>query len=309
MKKEVVAILCSDLHLSSLQPACRADKDWLATQAEYLGQLADIADESPILCAGDIFDRWNPTPELINFALTHLPKNMWCIPGQHDLPNHDLEQIHRSGYGVLVEAGKIKDLSPRFWQIIPDLPKCNIKIFGYPWGSEIGFPEKERDPQGTYLKVALIHKYCWKSPLTGYKDAPKENHVGSWFKNLKGFDVAVVGDNHIGFETEIASCQVFNCGGFMRRKSDEINHHPRVGRLWSDGSVTSVGLDTSKDRIHENPVRDDPATALDMQDFIRGLEELGDHGMDFAGTVKEFLEKNEIRDEVKILIRKALEKS
>ena len=106
-----IAILCSDLHLSLTKPACRADKDWMEVQAHYLKQLEDTAGNLPIFCAGDIFDRWNAPPELINFALRNLPDDMLCVPGQHDLPNHRLDEKHRSGYGVLSNAGKIEDLS------------------------------------------------------------------------------------------------------------------------------------------------------------------------------------------------------
>ena len=52
--------------------------------AGYLGQLAGLAaghgerttfyngHPVPVICAGDIFDRWNAPAELINFALAYL---------------------------------------------------------------------------------------------------------------------------------------------------------------------------------------------------------------------------------------------
>jgi hypothetical protein len=122
LKAEPIAVLCSDIHLSLKQPPCRAD-DWLSVQKGYLVQLKSLACAAkelwlgnrnttgrpiPILCAGDIFDKWNSPPELIRFALEHLPDGMICVPGQHDLPNHSFEEIHRSAYGVLREAGKIR---------------------------------------------------------------------------------------------------------------------------------------------------------------------------------------------------------
>ena len=119
-KPHRIAILCSDLHLSLQRPACRADDDWMGVQAGYLNQLKQLAVDSnysfgtlPIAFAGDLFDKWNVQPELINFALEHLPDGMICVPGQHDLPNHRLDQVHRSGYGVLVAAGKIVDASKK----------------------------------------------------------------------------------------------------------------------------------------------------------------------------------------------------
>src|SRR5688500_1062308 len=98
MKAEPIAILCADLHLTMKQPACRDDDDWMKTQAGYLSQLKMLQKSEtmgpvlPILCAGDIFDKWNAPPELIHFALEHLPDGMICVPGQHDLPNHRMEE-------------------------------------------------------------------------------------------------------------------------------------------------------------------------------------------------------------------------
>jgi DNA repair exonuclease SbcCD nuclease subunit len=63
-----LAVLVADLHLSLQQPACRADENWLAVQKRYLKQLSVIG--LAVICAGDIFDRWNPSPELLVFAIS-----------------------------------------------------------------------------------------------------------------------------------------------------------------------------------------------------------------------------------------------
>lgn len=105
MKKKtctVIAVLCSDIHLCHTCPPARSNEpNWYDAMARTLDELAGIASHYyvPILCAGDVFDRWNSPPELINFAIKHLPP-MHCIPGQHDLPNHSLEDIRRSAYST-----------------------------------------------------------------------------------------------------------------------------------------------------------------------------------------------------------------
>ena len=89
MKPKSIALLCSDIHLSLNSPICRGlDRErWFETMAHYLKKLKDIAKDHavPIVCAGDVFDKWNSPPELINFALKHLPE-MYAI-----LPNHNLQ--------------------------------------------------------------------------------------------------------------------------------------------------------------------------------------------------------------------------
>ena len=115
----VIALLVGDIHLSAKAPLCRAkEPDWFEAMARPLMELVDlqkqIGKESdgipPILCAGDVFDRWNSPPELINFALEYLPPQMYSIPGQHDLPNHNYNEIDRSAYWTLVAANKITNV-------------------------------------------------------------------------------------------------------------------------------------------------------------------------------------------------------
>ena len=99
MKKKPVALVCSDIHLCHTRPTSRsAEPDWYEAMARRLHQVDEIASyqQVPVLCAGDVFDRWNSPPELINFAIKNMPP-MWAVPGQHDLPHHRLDEVHRSG--------------------------------------------------------------------------------------------------------------------------------------------------------------------------------------------------------------------
>ncbi|MFK5283767.1 hypothetical protein ACI3PL_29745, partial [Lacticaseibacillus paracasei] len=78
-------------------------------------------------------DRWNAPPELINFDLEHLPTGMICVPGQHDLPNHNLDDMRRSGYGVLKRTQKIFDLSGR----CRDWSLEDLYVSGFGWGQDV----------------------------------------------------------------------------------------------------------------------------------------------------------------------------
>jgi hypothetical protein len=294
-RRDPIAVVCSDLHLSLIKPVCRADKDWMEVQARYLKQLKEVAGELPIICAGDIFDRWNPSPELINFALRELPDGMLCVPGQHDLPFHQIDQMARSGYGVLAFTGKIQDLTKG-----PVSLKGAV-VWGFGWEEEIKPPIKNNA-----LKIAAIHRYCW---MTGssYPGAPDTGHVNAYKKKIQGYDVAVFGDNHAGFVKQISALTtVINCGGFIRRKSDEIDYRPMIGVVYSDGSVSRHRLDTAGDLFHEIP-EDRKEVPFDMKNFIDGLEGLGEHGLDFKEAVTRHLNSEEVDSEVRQIIMKALE--
>jgi predicted phosphodiesterase len=103
-RNAVKAIFVADLHLSLHPPIARSgEKDWLGVQAGYLNQLQVLASKhkAPIICAGDIFHTWNAPSELVNHTLSHIPI-MGAIPGNHDLPLHNYEDMHRSAFYTLV---------------------------------------------------------------------------------------------------------------------------------------------------------------------------------------------------------------
>lgn len=291
-----IAVAISDLHLSLLRPACRADANWLDVQAHYLKQIRELALDLPVLIAGDVFDRWNAPAELINFALRHLPHKVYAVPGQHDLPNHQMEQIHRSGYGVLVETGRITDLSGTQPVYLGDMT-----IQGFGWNAKIvPFLDKTE-----CVEIALIHKYCWTDGKS-YPGAPEESNTQAYKKALKGYDIAIFGDNHKSFVGMAGDCRVVNIGGFIRRKSDEIDHQPSAAIIMSDGTVKRHKLDTSIDKFHEG-VKERPEATIDMKAFIDQLEELGEHGLDFREVVEQELRKPEHDEETRRIILACLD--
>lgn len=317
-KREPLAILCSDLHLSLRPPVCRDDKDWMATQARYLAQVSDLSWELakrspwflgkhfPVIIAGDIFDRWNPPPELLTFAFRHLPKNIWAVPGQHDLPNHREEEVDRSGYGVLIESGRINGLG----HLLEAGNRYSLSGFG--WGREVKPLEdsfRKYDPQeGKCIHVAVVHKYIFDTGSNAFIGAKEEDHISAFRERLAGYDVAVFGDNHKGFSTRLKSgTWIFNCGGFIRRKIDEVDYKPQIGILYNDGTVSAKMLDTSADRFKDAKEIVEEME-VDLHAFVEQLEKMGDHGLDFRAAVRKSLDgMEECPGPVKELVLKCLE--
>lgn len=295
MPKTPIAVFCGDIHLTLNPPACRKEKDWLEVQAGYLKQLKDIAGDAPVMCSGDLFDKWNPMPELIHFALGHLPDGMICIPGNHDLPLHSIDLMHRSAYGVLERCGKIIDLS--------DMPHYDgIKgavVWGFGCGQEFVSPNLRSE----YLQIALIHHYCWLGK-DKYPGAAPTDHVFSMVNSWKGYDVVSLGDNHQNWHIRIGGKEIINPGTFIKRKTDEIKYTPSVGILLQDGTVETHRLDTSKDQFHESTHKGE--TMLDVSKFIHELKELGEHGLDFRAAVENHLKSEDVDPAVKQIILEAL---
>ena len=307
MTKHAIAILCSDLHLSHAAPFMREQRTWYNTMTSYLEQLrrlTSVYDECPIVCAGDVFDHWKSCPELVNFALEHLP-DMYAVPGQHDLAHHSYDDIERTAYWTLVKAGKIRNLKENEAVRVPG--GWDLTLWGFPWGSEVSGVARTADE--TTIHLAVIHHYLWKDNQTSFKGAPSESKTSMWIRKLEGYDAAVFGDNHKGFSTKIGETNVINCGGFIRRKIDETDYDPRVGILWSNGVITKHFLDTSSDFFIGEPTRKNLEREhhFNANDFLRGLRSLGEHSLDFNEAINHYISKHNIKGELRRILIEATE--
>lgn len=301
-KNKVEAICVSDFHGWHTPPVSRADSDWYEAMARPWKEVEDLSNEhdAPILFAGDMCDRWNAPAEWINWAIRTLPK-MYGIPGQHDLPYHRYADIKRSAYWTLVECGTIIDLKPGKMEPISD----NLAVIGFPWGTELK-PWVLGQPL-TGFNVALVHHYVWKSKHK-YPGAPPESHVAKIRKALKGYRVAVFGDNHLGFLSTDEKTTILNCGGMMRRKSDEKDYVPKAGLIWTDGSVTRVQFDTSKD-VLLTKLKPEACKNPDggFEELLETIQSLGNSTADFLEAIEQVLNTRKASKRVRSLVAKYLE--
>ena len=317
MSKNIAAVFVADLHLSHRPPIARSvEADWYGVMRHQLEQLDNIADGLPIICCGDLFDKWNPPPELTNFVLKHIPKNMWAIPGNHDLPAHDYNQMHRSAYGTLVEAGRIRNIEkPTQLAAMHRTHGPNTFIIHpFPHGFKLApvlrkkGKKKKKESNDSYLHVAVVHDYIWNKGTTGFHGAPKSTLVGGMTKRLKGYTAAFFGDNHIGFQTKLPNCEVLNCGSFMRRNIDQKKYKPQVGLLYEDGTTGWCRLDCARDKfIETDMVFEILNTSIDIAEFISELGRLGKTGLNFFESVTQFLDEHKTSKRVVNIILKAMD--
>lgn len=293
---DVVALVCADLHLSLKPPVARsAEPDWLAAQARPLEQLRELQRVYgvPILYAGDIFDRWNPPVELVNWAIANLSFG-YAVPGQHDLPNHRYEDVQRSGYWTLDRAQVIETLPPGQVRNIGEGGRA-LRLHGFPWG----FPIQPPKEFGVLcLEIAVVHAYYWRRGC-GYPGAPEESHAKSWINKCLGYDVVVFGDNHkpcgwlgkIAADTSTRETAFYNCGCLIPRKADERDHKPSVGLIHANGAVTRHYLDCSQDKWLDVP-KGLPERA-DFAEVLEELRSLADSSVNFCEAVDRALERTD----------------
>ncbi len=314
-KEKVIAIFCADIHLSLNAPIWRSNEpDWFAAMKRPLDEIKEIQflnNDCPVLCSGDIFDTWDGASgrgasELINFAIENLPDNFWAIPGQHDLPLHNYDDIKKSAYWTLIKSKMINYMHPNTPTIIEDdTNDFKMLLFGFPFGHKI-IPIKHNQKTDEHIYIALAHEYKWINGCS-YSSAPPSRKVSKIKTTKLGYDIIVYGDNHIGFSSCFTDgTQIFNCGSLMRRHSDQVNYKPQIGLLLSNGNVKGHYLDTSEDKhlnIERKTLGEDP---LNLKAFIEELEKLGNSDLDFTEAMEQYLKKNKIKMPICKIIFKAM---
>lgn len=272
-----------------------------------IGANNSAADVPVLLVAGDIFDKWNPPAELINFALRELPDCV-AVPGQHDLPNHNYSEMMRSGYGTLVEAGKIINLDTCVESEPFDSVGSAVMLSGFPWGHEItpctSLPYA--------VRIAIIHRMIW-TKSTGYEGAPDDKHLSRYKESLRGYDVAIFGDNHKPFihrKWLSPYPTVINCGGFFRRTVDQIDYVPHVYLIREDSTVEAVPLDVSQDvLIDSRKFMEREVSGRPMAEFLATLTGMRDTTISYEEAVARYMDAHDVPAKVRRMIVAALGES
>jgi hypothetical protein len=298
---DLLAILVSDVHLQDKAPIFRSvEPDWFAAMQRPLDEIRKLSEnhQVPVIYAGDIFTYWKCSPHLISFAIDHLPRG-YAIAGNHDCPNHRLEDLHRSGYWTLVKAGVLTNLE---YQNPVTLNGGDFVIHPFPFGCDV-IP-LVRDEKTFELNLAVIHAFIWDDS-TGFPGAPEDSHLREWKKRLKGYDCTIFGDNHTGF---IAGDTILNAGTVMRRKSDEINYKPCVGLLHKNGTISRHYLNTKEDKyLEKEEILTEHKEEIDLSDFTEGLQELETEELDFVEMINQAMKRKTLLEGTEEIIHAAME--
>lgn len=300
MPKTPIAVCLADIHLSHNPPLARSEEpDWYAAMRKTLMEVKDIAGDLPILCAGDIFHKWNSPAELINFAIKYLPK-MIAIPGNHDLPHHNLAGVEKSAYWTLVEAERITHLDGVDEMRLPN--GTRLILWGFPYGKKFTKKAWEEEEERSDFHIALVHHYIWKANY-GHMKAETADHLETVIGRCRTYDFALFGDNHKGF----TDGNIINCGGLMRRNRDEIDRKPAVYKLWSDGTITPHYLTTKHEMFLDIKDDDSRFNHIMLDHLLETLQNSAGEIMDFEGAVEMFMREHNLRKGIRGIILKAME--
>lgn len=303
LKKNPDAIITSDWHLRDDVPKCRTD-DFLQTQANKLKWLKEFQDgihsnvSIPILCAGDIFDHWKPSPWLLSMCMSNFPRNIYAVPGNHDLPAHNLELLEKAGIWTLHKARKMKILEPFPITIMKD----GFDLTGFPFGTKLECVDSERK-----RKVAIAHVFTYK----GRKPFPgATGSVRSVMKKLKGFDLIITGDNHKPFThyDESTGQRLVNPGCLTRQSAAEADYRPRI-YLWyaETNEIKPVYLPTDKDAVSREHLDKERARDDRIDAYVSRLTDEVDMGLDFHENLRQYCIANDVSKPIQTKIREAID--
>lgn len=287
-------IIAADLHLRDDCPACREPAEYMRAQSRKLGFIRDLfinEDEATFVVAGDVFDHWKPSPWLISLALHYLPPGTIVVPGQHDMPGHNLGELVKTGLQTLKEAGAVIISTGGFRHVVGRSNDVLGAVYGYAYGETAQNPPKT--DQG--VKILLWHQLvcAGKQPWPGAEAL----NGPALKKSLDGYDIVVTGDNHQQF---VAGAWLINPGSMMRMASDQADHEPAVYGWREDGSVTRIPLPFEPGVVKAASPKPEEKKSRDarMEAYIQRAAKQYEEKLSFEKNLEQHFRKNKEREGV-----------
>ncbi|MCK8826535.1 metallophosphoesterase [Natroniella acetigena] len=224
-------LIMTDTHIRGTTPSRRMDnfKETLLKKLKEVGQIAVEEEVDFILHGGDLFDRPDTAPSVVNEfieVLCSYPVPIYLVAGNHDLFGHNPETLPRTMLGVLVASGVVNLVSEE--PILLSKDGIDLQLTGKSFDYEVDCKdttaysvEKAKDVD---YALHLVHGMLLKKPFfdQGYtliEDVETEA------------DLTVVGHYHLGFDKlEFEGKKFLNPGALVRVSADlkEINRQPQI---------------------------------------------------------------------------------
>lgn len=295
-------VLTSDLHIRRSTPKCRTD-NFLLTQEKKIRFICDLATSynCPWLVAGDIFDKPRPGEFIKQWLISILSEysiEIICIPGQHDLPNHQLQLLPDSALSVLAASGILNLIT------IPNKPIhiCNTVIYGCPFGTSPKDIIIEETEETEETKILMWHHMVINNPLWLGQEADKATKIQKLYPE---YDLILTGDNHTSFAINANGKWIVNPGSMLRMESDEIDREPCVF-LYDNGKVEKINIPIEKDVFNETVIVENKRKSGRFDSLVEKLQIGFTSGRSFDEKMIYYLENNDIKQSVKDLILEAL---
>ena len=302
-------ILTADWHLREDQPTCRTD-DFQVTQWEKVRFVLGVAkkNKAEVIVAGDLFHKARPGYSVVCRLIKELQEAdivLNCIPGNHDLPSHSLQQIEASGYGIMAASGWVNDL-----QSVNLFGKKTV-VYAWPWTAEISNPQADAKNK---VNIAVLHALVFDS-----NEVPECWTIQEtmWTPDLlrgtiPGADLIVTGHHHKTLLDmgKMGKQIVLNPGSLMRQTADQKDHEPVIF-LFDPNKRSLKAIEIP---IKAGVVSSAHIEAISKRDervdkFVNSLSSSYESGLDFRANVEKALEINPLDDLTKQIVLKSMEEN
>lgn len=290
---KATAILCADIHIRADSPKARTDDFHAAMWAKWSAilKLAHENDNCPVLVAGDLGER----AEWPNWLLERFI-NEWmayevpvlAIPGQHDLPGHNLDMLERSALGVLDAAGVVTVMVDDWLDI-----GNNVAVQPFPYGTEM-----QGHVTGKKYNVAMAHQLVTEGAAPEWK-GQAVNPGKALLKKFPEYNLIITGDNHKPFTVKYEGRVLANPGSMMRTTADQIGHRPRVYKWWAETNECAVHyLPIKRGVISREHLEVQAEKDKRMEAFVRSVKNRKELKLSFEDNMEAHLTDNPAPDGV-----------
>ena len=274
MKKENSKFLaCADLHLRDSIPVSRIDDYWKVQEKKFIYLINKAIElNCDIYCAGDLFHKAKSSSFLEAWVIGQLQRlkaadlKFITITGQHDLPNHNINEIDKSSIWVLREAEV-------------------IDLHVVPYNDGYVFED---------LNMMLIHTMMHKDQLI-HRDIKSTRAVNLLKKNLD-IKIIISGDNHQSFVEKYQGRFLINCGSMMRMAADQIDHIPKFYVLsLPTMECTEVPYPIKKNVFDISHIEKEKERDNRIETFVNRINSDYEINLSFTKNLENFISKNKIR--------------
>jgi hypothetical protein len=203
----------------------------------------------------------------------------------------------QSNLAVLLACGEYRILTTPKTAVIG-----STTVAGFPFGTD---PVGVKKTAGV-RQIALCHRLVWagRMPFPG----AESSSASAFLKQMSGYDLVVVGDNHKSFIVQSEGRTLLSPGSMMRTSADQIDHRPAYYYWYaSTNRLEPVYWDIKKDAVSRKHIEAQNDNDARIEAFVRRITDDMEVGLCFEENLKTFLRKNKTTKTVEHLVWEAVE--
>jgi len=236
------------------------------------------------------------------FQKLELTHRVLVVAGQHDLPQHNINLLNKTGLAVLMRACNVEVLLEGD-QVIAS----GLNIYGWSWGVKLPKenPCKDHDDDG--FNIGVFHFPTWQ----GEDPYGPASHVPDAVRRLKSmpwFDLMVVGDNHQSFVEESQMDTLLSPGSLCRMSADQQYHRPCAYLLYPGKNLLrNKPIPIEKDAVSREHLDKKQDMEQGLSAFVEKVGNVKGKKLSFMARLELEMEKKEHDEDLKKVMYEAME--